>query len=140
MSICNNVKCTTARQEGVQERKSLTTVYVNSNTSVLLQTAIGEVSSVNQLHTGLTMRILFDSGSQRSYMTERARNKLNLSAVKSQKLLIKTFGQENEQLKECDVVEFCVKGLGVDSSTVQMTAHVVPLICGALKDQSVQLA
>ena len=63
MSICNNAKCTTARQEGVQERKSLTTVYVNSNTSVPLQTAIGEVSSVNQLHTGLTMRILFDSGS-----------------------------------------------------------------------------
>ena len=94
MSICNKAKCTTARQEGVQERKSLTTVYVNSNTSVLLQTAIGKVSSVNQLHTGRTMRILFDSGSQRSYMTERARNKLNLSAVKSEKLLIKTFGQE----------------------------------------------
>ena len=59
-------------------------------------------------------------------MTERVRNKLNLSAVKSVKLLIKAFGQESEQLKECDVVEFCDKGLGVDSSTVQMTAHVVP--------------
>ena len=116
MSICCNAKCITARQEGgstiltavsgrreVQERKSLTTVYVDSNSSVLLQTVIGEVSSVNQLHTGLTMRILFDSGSQQSYTTEHARNKLNLSAVKSEKLLIKTFGQENEQLKECDV-------------------------------------
>ena len=72
-------------------------------------------------------------------MTENARNKLDLSAVKTEKLLIKTFGQENEQLKECDVVEFCVKGLGVDSSTVQMTAHVVPLICSPLKDQAVQL-
>ena len=153
VSICGIAKCTTARQEGgsaistevsgrreVQERKSLTTVYVDSNTSVLLQTAIGEVSSVNQLHTGLTMRILFDSGSQRSYMTEHARNKPNLSAVKTEELLIKTFGQENEQLKECDVVEFCVKGLGVNSSTVQMTAHVVPLICSPLKDQSAQLA
>ena len=152
VSICGNAKCTTSRQEGGsaistevsdrrqdQERKSLTTVYVDSNTSVLLQTAIGEVSSVNQPHIGLTMRILFDSGSQRSYMTEHARNKLNLSAVKTEKFLIKTFGQENEQLKECDVVEFCVKGLGVDSSTVQMTAHVVLLICSPLKDQSIQL-
>ena len=95
----------------VQKRKSLTTVYVDSNTSVLLQTAIGEVSSINHHHTGLTLRILFDSGSQRSYMTEHARNKHNLSAVKAEKLLIKTFGQENEQLKECDVVEFCVKDL-----------------------------
>ena len=124
----------------VQERRSLTAVYVDSNTSALLQTGIGEMSSVNQHHTGLTLRILFDSGSQPSYMTEHARNKLNLSAVKTEKLLIKTFGQENEQLKECDVVEFCVQGLGVDSSTVQMTAHVVPLICSPLKDQSVQLA
>ena len=83
VSICGNAKRTTARQEGGsaistevsdrrqdQERKSLTTVYVDSNTSVLLQTAIGEVSSVNQPHTSLTMRILFDSGSQRSYMTD----------------------------------------------------------------------
>ena len=73
-------------------------------------------------------------------MTEHARNKLNLAAVKTEKLLIKTIGQENEQLKECDVVEFYVKGLGVDSPTVQMTAHVVPLISSPLKDQSVQLA
>ena len=102
---------------------SLTTVYVDSNTSALLQTAVGEVSSVNQPYTCLAMRILFDSGSQWGYMTKRARNKLSLSAMRIEKLVIKTFGCENEQLKECDVF---VKGLGVDSSTVQMTAHVVP--------------
>ena len=153
VSICDFAKSTTAHQEGGsaisadrsdrredQERKSLTTVYVDSNTSVLLQTAVGEVSSVNQPLIGLTVRNLFGSGSQRSYITERARNKLSLSAMRTEKLLIKTFGCENEQLKECDVVEFYVKGLGVDSSTVQMTAHVVPLICSPLKDQAVQLA
>ena len=98
------------------------------------------VSSVNQPHTGFTVRILLDSGSQRSYITERARNKLSLSSIRTEKLLIKTFGCENEHLKECDVVQFYVKGLGVDSSVVQMTAHVVPLICSPLKDQAVQLA
>lgn len=64
-----------------------------------LQTTVGEVSSVNQPHTGLTMRILFDSGSQRSYITERTRNKLSLSAIRGEKLLFKTFGCENEQPK-----------------------------------------
>ena len=98
------------------------------------------MSSVNQPHTGLAVRILFDSGSQWSYITKRARNKLSLSTMRTEKLLIKTFGCENEQLKECDAVQFYVKGLGVDSSTVQMTAHVVPLICSSLKDQAVQLA
>ena len=97
---------TNLTKETDKERTSLTTVYVDSNTFVLLQTAVGEVSSVNHPHTGLTMRILFDSGSQRSYITELARNKLSLSAMRTKKLLIKTFGCENEQLKECDVVEF----------------------------------
>lgn len=142
MSICDIANRTTSHLEGGsalssdtsdrredQDRTPLTTVYVDSNTSVLLQTAVGEVSSVNQPHTGLNMRILFVSGSQRSYITERARNKLSLSAMRTEKLLIKTFGYENEQLKECDVVEFYVKGFGVDSSTVHMAAHVVPLIC-----------
>ena len=129
--ICEFAKSTTAHQEGGsatsadrsdrredQDRTSLTTVYVDSNTSVLLQTAVGEVSSVNQPHIGLTMRILFDSRSQRSYITERARNKLSLFAMRTEKLLMKTFGCKNEQLKECDLVQFYVKGLGVGSSTV----------------------
>ena len=98
------------------------------------------VSRINYPHTGLTVRILFDSGSQRNCMTERARRKLNLSTVKTEKLLIKAFGQENEQLRECDVVEFCVKEFGLESSTVQITAHVVPLIYSPLKGQAVQLA
>lgn len=89
MSICDIANRATSHLEGGgalssdtsdrredQDRTPLTTVYVDSNTSVLLQTAVGEVSSVNQPHTGLNMRILFVSGSQRSYITERARNKL----------------------------------------------------------------
>ena len=49
------------------------------------------------------------------------------------------FGQENEQLKECDLIEFCVGGLS-ESSKVQMTALAVPLICSLLKDQAIQFA
>jgi len=112
---------------------------VDSNTSILLQTAIAQVSRVYQLHPVVNMRILFDSGSQRSYISERAKAKLNLLSKRKEKLLIKTFGQENGQLKECDVVEFCVSGLS-ESSKVQMTALAVPLICSPLTDQAVQFA
>ena len=121
------------------ENKTSTTVYVDSNSSILLQTAIAQVSRVHQLHPVVNMRILFDSGSQRSYISERAKAKLNLPPKRKEKLLIKTFGQENEQLKECDLVEFCVGGLS-ESSKVQMTALAVPLICSPLKDQAVQFA
>ena len=62
--------------------------------------------------------------------------------MKTETLIIKAFGEEYEHLKEreTDVVEFCVKGLGVESSTVHMTAQAVPFICSPLKDQAVQLA
>ena len=121
------------------ENKSSTTVYVESNTSILLQTAIAPVSVVPQWHLVVNMRILFDSGSQRSYLSERAKAKLNLLPKRKEKLLIKTFGQEKEQLKEYAVLAFCVRGLS-ESSKVQMTALAVPLICSPLKDQAVQFA
>ena len=62
------------------ENKTSTTVYmyVDSNTSILLQTAVAQVSRVHQLHPVVNMRISFDSGSQRSYISERAKAKLNL--------------------------------------------------------------
>ena len=140
MSICNNANRGSGTSEiqsrgssvvssGEGERRSnenktSTTVYVDSNTSILLQTAIAQVSRVHQLHPVVNMRILFDSGSQRSYISERAKAKLNLPPKRKEKLLIKTFGQENEQLKECDLVEFCVGGLS-ESSKIQMTALAV---------------
>ena len=43
------------------ENKTSTTVYVDSNTSFLLQTVIAQVSRVHQLHPAVNMRILFDS-------------------------------------------------------------------------------
>ena len=64
--------------------------------SILLQTVIASVSTVQQPHPVVNMRVLFDSGSQRSYISERVRGKLNLLAKRKEKLLIKTFGQENE--------------------------------------------
>ena len=75
-----------------EERRSSTTVYVDSNMSILLQTAIASVSTVQRPHPVVDMHVLFDSGSQRSYISEHARGKLNLLPKRKEKLLIKTFG------------------------------------------------
>ena len=37
-------------------------------------------------------RVIFDSGSQKSYITQRARDQLNLPTMSTDSLLIKTFG------------------------------------------------
>jgi hypothetical protein len=41
----------------------------------------------------VSTRILFDSGSQRTYISEKVRNRLRLKALRSEKVIIKTFGQ-----------------------------------------------
>ena len=57
------------------------------------------MSRIHQPHSAVTVRILFDSGSQRSYISERAKEKLGLFPRRKEKLLIITFGQENEDLR-----------------------------------------
>ena len=130
---------TTVNEANRRENKSSTTVCVDSNTSILLQTANASVSRIHQPHPAVTIRILLDRGSQRSYISERAKEKLDLFPKRKEKLFIKTLGQENEDLRECGIVKFCVRGLN-QSSGVQMTAHTVPLICGLLVNQAVQFA
>ena len=129
----------TTNEANRRENKSSTTVYVDSNMSILLQTANASVSRIHQPHPAVTIRILLDRGSQRSYISERAKEKLDLFPKRKEKLFIKTLGQENEDLRECGIVKFCVRGLN-QSSGVQMTAHTVPLICGPLVNQAVQFA
>ena len=130
---------TTVNEANGRENKSSTTVCVDSNTSILLQTANASVSRIHQPHPAVTIRILLDRGSQRSYISERAKEKLDLFPKRKEKLLIKTLGQENEDLRECGIVKFCVRGLN-QSSGVQMTAHTVPPIYGPLVNQAVQFA
>ena len=129
----------TTNEANRRENKSSTTVYVDSNMSILLQTANASVSRIDEPHSAVTIRVLLDSGSQRSYISERAKEKLGLFPKRKEKLLIKLFGQENEDLRECGIVEFCVRGLS-QSSGVQMTAHIVPPICSPLVNQAVQFA
>ena len=79
--------------QGTQTEASI--MYVESNTVVLLQTAqslVGKVSSImDQKHK---TRIVFDSCSQRSYISNRMRNTLNVETVELENLLVKTFGDE----------------------------------------------
>ena len=72
---------------------------------------MGLVTGSNHSDPEIPMRILFDGGSQRSYISESSRKKLGLPALKSEKLLIKTFGHENEQLRTSEVVKLFVRGL-----------------------------
>ncbi|XP_066927907.1 uncharacterized protein [Clytia hemisphaerica] len=113
----------------------LETVNLLSNSDqVLLQTAEAVIFSKG---VETNCRILFDLGSQLSYITPEARNALNLETTDTKRLSIKVFGGSHS-VKELDRVEFTVKAkFGHDNVNVSAFVNEV---CKPLSGQNIDLA
>ena len=81
-----------------QVTKTATGLYVNLHKFILLQTAACIVSSTNSANTGIKLHIIFDQGSQNSYLSQRARDALNLNTVTKERLLMHSV-QRKKDLK-----------------------------------------
>ena len=84
-------------------------------------------------------RMSLDSGSQRSYVSTRLKNALNLLVINSERLEIKTFGSLNTVTHEMENVQFMIQNPRNDFNTV-LSALNVPLICEPLPRQTIQFA
>lgn len=80
---------------------------------VLLQTAFVTARNPQEPSKRVNLRVILDSGSQRSYISEKARNYLQLSTVKQEDISIKVFGSNESDNKTCDIVKV---GLGARQS------------------------
>ena len=114
-----------------------TALYVGTSTPILLQTATAVVSKPGQPGQCVA-RLILDSGSQRSYVTTRVREQLNLPTERRQTIAIKTFGSSDEHTQSVDVVQLCVAA--ENGEEVQLSAFVVPLICDPVQRQYVAKA
>ena len=77
--------------------------FVNLSKSIFSQTEIETKSSVKT-------RILFDTGGQWCYVKAKVRKHLNLKTIRTEKTLIKTFGQINDfKMQILDVVPLKIK-------------------------------
>ena len=98
---------------------------------MLLQTAQAFVCRPDNPEIGLNAHMIFDSCSQRSYITSMAREQLNLTTVGEETNLIKTSGDHSASIKECDVMKLCVRTL--DGLNVHVTSYVVPVIYSSVR-------
>ena len=95
ISICtfepskSNVNNPPSQEDSVEATAN--NFYSNKNT-VLLQTALVTATNLSGKLYSETL-LLFDSGSQRTYVSTELREKLKLPAVRQERILIKTFGQ-----------------------------------------------
>ena len=112
-----------------------TTVCSSSSQVVFLQTAKSIIQNPETTEI-LEVRLLLDSGSQKSYISERAREKLGIDACEEHTLTIATFGSAGNRIS-CPMVEV---GLQLqDSSVMSLKLYVVPKICEPLAVQPLSI-
>ena len=110
-------------------------VHANCDKSgILLQTARADILPTDD-SVQVQTRILFDSGSQRSYISDKVRSALKLKAIRVEKVVIKTFGQaENSEVQGLDVVQLKIRNKS-DARFTFVEALCVPTICSPLTNQ-----
>ena len=77
---------------------------------MFLQT-VRALASVNHGDTSVCVRILFDSGIQLSYVTEKLQTKLGLRQTRIEKLYFNTFGNNGYKTQSCAMVKLYLRGL-----------------------------
>ena len=97
---------------------------------LLLQTARA-VASDDTGKRSVNVRILFDTGSQRSYMTDALVRRLNLKPLRKEKLQLNTFGEPGFRGKSCELVRIRLQGLNGGECS-QLQALQFPTICSSL--------
>ena len=100
----------------------------------LLQTGRSLAYNVEDERCNSFVRILFDGGSQRSYVTSSLKEKLKLAVLRTKKLMISTFGATGSEMKKIEVVQLKINCLG-DGGYVYLEVLVIPQFCAPLPNQ-----
>ena len=106
-----------------------TTASSGSNGTVLLQTA--SASARNEDSTKSTrVKILFDNGSQRSYVTDNLKSRLGLKSTIKEMLHLNTFGEKTFRKQKWDVLTLFLQDANEETSRVCVLSF--PTICSPL--------
>eukprot|EP00731_Ephydatia_muelleri_P013896 Em0007g1206a len=127
-----------ARNPTQRPSSSALLMHLDPKTPVLLQTAKAIVRAPHRQHPSCCARIILDTGSQRSYVTNRLKESLSLESEQVEEMLIKTFGTEKHTKHSCPVVTLSMDTK--DGRQLQLQFLTVPLICEPLSGQPVVCA
>ncbi|XP_053392330.1 uncharacterized protein LOC128555009 [Mercenaria mercenaria] len=84
------------------------------------------------------VRILLDSGSQRTYITERLATSLNLKRTKEQEIRLVTFGSDKSKVIKTMSTKLNVRLK--DGHDYTITANIVPTITGSIQRKPVRIS
>lgn len=105
-----------------------TTSAIKTKGNILLQTAIA-VATNEENTKSIKVRILFDNGSQRSYITDSLKSKLGLKPTATETLHLNTFGEKVYRKQKCQVVTLPLR---TENECIKISALCFPAICSPL--------
>ena len=117
--------------------QSTTGNHVQQNSCVLLQTADVTLRNENNASRDVRVKMMLDSGSQRTYVSERVKNILNLSTKGTEQLELSTFGNNKTSSQTASNVKFSIVS---NSQSIPIHALAVPFICLPVRNQPIQTA
>ena len=103
LSPCDRSGKKSNQPEGDINNTTTTNTVTNKGT-VLLQRAKPSIAFNEDNWKSSHVRILFDNGSQRSYITSNLKSKLNLKPMKIETLHFNTFGGNSFQKQSCELI------------------------------------
>jgi hypothetical protein len=143
--VCGGLKGTgnNENKDGKHNNDSTRNGFVGhtwcENKGILLQTAIAGICPADTTEVKNCTRILFDSGSQRSYISEKVRTRLQLKTIRRERVIIKTLGQTSDsEVQQLNVVQLNVKNK-FDNGFTLIEALRVPTICSPLTNQHIAI-
>ena len=77
--------------------------------NVLLQSAVLRTENIGNSNYCTDGTVLFDTGRQRSSVTESVRKKLKLPTLRKETMSFQVFGQNDNKVKEVDIVQIKIK-------------------------------
>ena len=107
-----------------------TTSTSSSKESVLLPTATAVATNEDQ-NQSMTVRILSDGGSQRSYITDNVSKRLGLKSANTETLHLNTFRKSTHRKQRCEVVSLPIR----TNDNKYVTALNFPIICSPLTER-----
>ena len=114
----------------VEEDSSINeNALLSSGEMVMMQTATADISNPvdGQIQNA---RMLLDSGSQRTYITEALAKKLKLKRGEETEIMVTTFGSEKPQKQPTTLTTAGIMLKG--GSIINISASIVPSICGSI--------
>ena len=136
-SICDKINEKNHDAKDRQDENSHTLRIHSNPQSILLQIAFINVLNTEEKHFA-NCRVIFDSGSQRTYCTEALKDTLSLKPIRCELILMKRFATDKGVLKEIDVVEICVKSK-TKSTNVYIEALSISFLCLSIQGQSAEI-